>query len=422
MKKLPFLIVIVGLLYGALELVSMAPYHIYTLTLTEGVDTKFLSMSSSKKELLDGDLISFKNPANLDGSEGLFTLFHFSNFIIPLPVNHPAYSMIPSIKIEQQQLKLGASFQDSKGRELFSFMSERVTPFTMNNGEQKIFLLPYFRNYITVKTNEEIWKDLFSKKLSLPATSGKSFFESLNVLKKISYSDLVYNLYLLYNRHLLLPKNLTHIYFNPETQMGLIDLPSEDPKEKVEEVVFVNNGLMYGIKFRTKFQSPAAMSFRAKMLLDLGFKTSNTDSSIPIYAQYKNMPYRNRVDQMGMTYLYAAWSHDLENRDFVRVIILFLERGKENYKFLQPFYDYAFKKFGTNLSSNNDVLEESANEKLKRKMKEELEAEAKKAAEEKTLKNEGQFTNSDEQINFYLQKAKEKKKNTDDKNNTLMIE
>ena len=156
--------------------------------------------------------------------------------------------------------------------------------------------------------------------------------------------------------------------------------------------------------------------------MDLNLKISSVDSSVPIYAQYKNLSYKDRVDQMGMTYLYTAWSHDLENREFVRVIILFLERGKDNLKFLQPFYEFAYKKFGTNLSSNNDVLEESASERLRRQIKEEQEAELKRAAEEKTTKFEGQFTNPDEKIKYFLNKAKEKKNNSDDSNNTLMIE
>ncbi len=421
-KTLLFLIVLVGLCVGALHLVSLAPYHIYTLTLTEGVNTKFLKMDASRKELLDGNTIDLVSTKEVDASENLFTQFHFSNFIIPLPVDHVLYSMIPAMKIEDQKLKLGAYFLDAKNRDLFSFLSERVLPLNLTTNEQKIFTLPFFSKYIATKSLDEIWMDLFSKKLSLPATTGKSFYDSLDVLKKITYSDLVYNLYILYNRHLLIPPNIKALSFDPKTNMGLIELPSNDPHEKIEQAFFINNGLIYKITIKTKILYPSARSFRAKFLKELQFKVSHPDSAISIYAQYKNLSYKNRIEQKGMTFLYSAWSHDLENRDFVRVIILFLERGKENLKFLQPFYEYAYKKFGTNLSSNNELLDETANERLKRKMKEELENETKNLANEKTVNFEGNFATQEEKINFLLRKAKDKKKNSDDKNKALIIE
>jgi len=54
MIKYIYLTIIVGLLVLATYLVSIAPYHIYTLTLTEGVDTRFLKMSPSPKVFYDG--------------------------------------------------------------------------------------------------------------------------------------------------------------------------------------------------------------------------------------------------------------------------------------------------------------------------------------------------------------------------------
>jgi hypothetical protein len=164
------------------------------------------------------------------------------------------------------------------------------------------------------------------------------------------------------------------------------------------------------------------MSFRDKTFKELQLKLSSQDSAVSIYAQYKNLSYKERIEQKGMTYLYSAWSHDLDNRDFVRVIILFLERGEENLKFLQPFYEYAYKKFGTNLSSANDSLEETASERLKRNMSDDLDTEAKKASNEKEAKFGIHFSSQEEKIKFYLQKAKEKKKNTDDRNGVLSIE
>lgn len=422
MKKILFTIVLLGLFVGAAALVSIAPYHIYTLTLTEGVNTKFLKMDASQSQLLDGDFVNLASANELDGSEGLYSVFHFSNFLLPIPINHPLYSMIPSIKIEQQQVKLGAVFMDAKNRALFSFMSERIQPFEMTVGEQKIFQLPYFKNYIASKSSDDVWRDIFSKKLSLPANTGKSFLASLGELEKISYSDLVYNLYILYNRHLVLPKKVTRLRFDKTTSIGLVELQNEDPSEKVEQIFFINNGLMYSLKFRTKTKYPASLAFRANIFKDVKFKLSSPDSAVAIYAQYKNLSYKNRIDQKGMTHLYLAWSHDLENPNFVRVIISFLERGSENLKYLQPFYEYAYKKFGTNMSGDKNAILEIASEKLKRKMSEDLEAETKINSGEKSANFEGNFSNKDEKIKYFLEKAKDNKKNIDDNSGVLSIE
>jgi hypothetical protein len=422
MKKTLSLIVSLGLIVGAIYLVFLAPYHIYTLTITEGVNTKFLNMKSSQKELLDGDVIDFSKTKGLDGSEGLFSVYHFSNFILPFPINHPMYSMIPSIKIEQQRLNLGAIFRDTKNREIFSFMTEQVYPFEMTEGEQKIFQLPYFKKYITTKSNAEIWKDLFSKKLSLPVHTEKNFFQSLGELTQIPYSDLVYNLYILYNRHILFPHKISKLHFDQASSIGLVELKSEVADEKLEQIFIINNGFIYSFKMKTKLLSLASVAFRANILINLKLKLSTPDSSVAIYSEYKNITYKNRIDQKGMTYLYLAWSHDLDNQNYLRVIILFLERGKENLKFLQPFYEYAFKKFGTNLSSDKDVILENASEKLKRKIREDLEEESRISAGEKTSKVEENFSTPDEKIKYYLDKAKQNPTKTEENNDVLSIE
>lgn len=419
-KKLIILSIALLLLAGTVFLVSIAPYHIYTLTLTEGVNTRFLVMKPSAPVFYDGHDVHFIHTDNENTDNMLYREFHFDNFLLPMPFNHPIFSLIPTIKNESTGPRLGASYLDGKNIELFSFMLEKVYKLETISGDQKIFLLPIFKNHIKRKSEEDVWRDLFSKKLLLPSNAGRSFFESLDVLKEVSYSDLVYNLYILYNRTHLFPQNTKLISYNKETNQGIIELPSDDPKIRVERVFLIEKGMIYSMTIRTRRGLSHSESFRNRMLKEIKYKPSTTDSAIPIYAQYKSISYGNRIDQQGMTYLFSAWSHDLNNRDFVRVIILFLERGKSNIKFLKPFYEYAFKKFGSNLSADNEFLLETADEKLKRRMKEELEGEIKKEENEKAPKFEGNFNSPDEKIKFYLQKAKESNKNSDESKKELI--
>ncbi|MBC7714195.1 MAG: hypothetical protein H7177_12700 [Rhizobacter sp.] len=420
-KKFIYLIIMLGLITGAGVLVAIAPYHIYTLTLTEGVNTRFLTMSPTKAVLYDGEDLTIEAPTDMH-DESLYQTFHFGQFELPMPINHPLFYMIPIIKIEGAGPRLGASFQNGKNVELFNFMMERSYKFETTSGDQKLFTLPIFKNYISRKSNDEVWSDLFKKRLSLPSNDGKSFFDSLVSLRKVAYNDLVYNLYILYNRRFSVPDNTVKMSFFNERNMGVVELPSADPKVLVERLYIIEQGLIYPVMIKTRKTDTTAMNYRKKFLREIKYKSSSTDSAISIYARYKQIPYIQRVDQQGMTYLYSAWSHDLDNRDFVRVIILFLERGKLNLKYLKPFYEFAYKKFGSTLSSDSGYLNETASESLKRKISEELEGEVKKETEQQAARNEGQFSTPEDKIKYNLQKAKDKKINSDESEKSLMIE
>ena len=212
------------------------------------------------------------------------------------------------------------------------------------------------------------------------------------------------------------------IYFDESTQHGLVELVSEDPLFKLERLYLIDKGIIYSLTIKTKRGQVAAEHFRNKIIKESSYKNSTPDSAIAIYAQYKNIPYEHRVDKQGMSYLYAAWSHDLLNKEFDRVIILFLEKGQSNLKYLKPFYEYAYKRFGTNLSSDNELLMEDADQKLKRKMKDELESEVKKEEHISGPKFDEVTTDSNEKIKMNLQKAKENKTNSDESARMLLQE
>jgi len=322
-KKIIFLTTMLLLIAVALGLFVIAPYHIYTLTLTEGVNTRFLMMKPSSPVYYDGQAFAFFNVKDKSADDSsLYESFHFSNFQIPMPLNHPIFSIIPSIKIESTGLRLGGSFLDGRNNELLSFIVEKTYKFETLSGDQKLFMLPIFRNHIHRKTEEDVWKDLFSKKLSLPSNIGKSFYQSLLSLKEVSYNDLVYNLYILYNRAHLFPKNAKRISFDPKTNNGLIELESEDPAFRVERLYLIDKGIIYSLTIKTNIGNTSAENFRSMLISETLYKGSTVDSAIPIYAHYKSIPYSKRIDQQGMTYLFSAWSHDLNNREYVRVLSL----------------------------------------------------------------------------------------------------
>lgn len=422
-KKTPYLIVLLFIIILGLCLIAIAPYHVYTLALTEGVNTRFLVMKPAPSSFYDGGGIQFfKDVDNSNDDSSLFLKFHLANILLPLPFNNSLFSFIPIIKVDSAKVYFGGTLLDGKNNNLFSFSIEKAHKLETYSGDQKLFLLPIFKNYINRKFETEIWKDLFSKKLSTPSNIGKTFLQSLFSLKNVSYNELVYNIYILYNRTQLFPSNTKRFSFDSSTAHGLIEIQNDDPTIRKEKVFFYDKGIIYSIIIKTKIDNTAAEHFRSRMLRESIYKESTIDSSIPIYSEYKRISYNNRIDQQGMIYLFSAWSHDFTNREYLRVIILFLERGNLNLKYLKPFYEYTYKQFGTNLSTTDNVLLETADEKLKRKVTKELENEVynEKLINKNTF--EGSFSSPDEKIKYFLQKAKENKKNSDDFEKMLIQE
>lgn len=415
---------IIILAIGSYYLIKIAPYHIYTLTLSEGVNTRFLVMNPSKEVLYDGSPIEyFKDDELLTSSKFIFKTLHLKNFSVSLPVNHPELSFIPKIKTESNRLKLGAYFIDSKYRTQFSFIYELDYKFETSLENQNLFLLPIFRNFIAKKSQTEIWSDLFSKKLSLPKSGNKSFFESLDELKEYSYQELVYNLYILNLRKKFIPEGVVSIKFDQELNIGLVKFENTEEEGLEKERFFIlDQGIVYPVTVYTNTKSRIGKFSRNKLIKEIKIKNSSIDSAIPIYAEYKMLPYKDRIEEDGMMFLFTAWSHDTKNKDFIRVIIQFLERGHSNIKFLKPFYEYAFKKFGTSFASDKDFLKETQGEELKRKIHEEVEKEQLIESKKDSIKFDGEYESNDEKIKKLLQKAKDKKTNSDEKSMELSIE
>lgn len=420
-RKIIYILIIIALFALAAALIFVAPYHIYTTTLTEGVETRFLTMNPSVKEMFDGRVIENKEPEEMN-DRSLFSPFHFGHFNLSLPYNHSIYSMIPIIRIETQTPRLGGSFQNSNNIEYFSFMMEKPYRFEASMGEQKLFKLPIFYNYINKKSFNEFWEDLFSRNLILPSNEGKSFVESFLSLKEVSYKELVYNLYILYNRHELIKDDVNSLSFDIGKQLGIIELKNKDDLYKEERIYLVREGFIYPIYIRTRIRDINAQHFRSKFISGLEYEASSKDSAIPIYAKYKQISFQKRLDQQGMMYLYAAWSHDLDNKEYIRMTINFLERGKLNLKYLKPFYEFSYKKFGSSFASVSDYLQENAEETLKRKMQQELESELSQHGREDRTRFEGKFDSDDEKIEFNLQRAKDKNIDVDKDSKMLLME
>ena len=96
-------------------------------------------------------------------------------------------------------------------------------------------------------------------------------------------------------------------------------------------------------------------------------------------------------------------------------LIFYLERGKSNFKQLEIFYKYAYKRFGESLSSEitiHDLPEEKLKKKIVDELKEELTDERKK----EIFNYEGNFETEIERRRFFIEKSKWEKEKKKKKN------
>lgn len=408
-KKIIYLSICVGLIALGSYLFVMAPYHVYSVAITEGLNSRFLKLDATNIAVLDAKIMPELPIDRLD--DDLFQTIHLSYFEMPIPMNHSLFIKIPQIRVMAKTPYLGSKFLNGNGLELFSYQLESPFRVELSEDQQKLFTLPIFKNYIDKKTLDEKWQDIFSRGLALK-DEGRVIKEA-DRLKKHTFFELVYNLYILYNRKSFMPIETKNISFYDKKRLGIVELHQKDKKILLERIYYLKDNTIYPILIRTKINDRNAMNYRARFINQIEFRESDKDSSVAIYAKYQSLKYKKRLDEDGMYYLFAAWSHDLSNKEYIKFIIYFLEKGNNNRQYLAPFYDYTFKQFGTNFSKDGDSIMETAKEGLVRKIGEDTQKELKEM--EKNTKAKDEFTDENEKIFYHLNKAKESSSSSSDK-------
>lgn len=402
-------------------LLSMAPYHFYSLATEEGMDSSYLKISKQSSSYIKGGDYEWDRVEGVYAEEqNIWKRFHFHNFEIPLPVHHPYFLVVPDMKTHFDPPELGVRMLDHNKELLGSFHTKSDIAFVLPFETHKIFNLPAFKNYILMKKEKEIWKDLFYKDLSL---KNFSIFKP-QILTTAPYKELVYNLFLLNMRTKFFPEGANKISYFASRNIGVVEveLGTEavvKDNYKEEYLYMLEGGTIHRVALRTKNFDLITEALRKRYLKQIKYKASTPEDSIPIYNEYKKLDYDQRVDQEGMVYLFAAWTHNLDNENFLREMIQFLERGKQNIVHLQPLYEYAYRKYGSNYSKDSGTLKETAQKRLERKTAEELEKEMDVERKRNLEDIEGNFSSDEEKIKFFLQKAKDEGGNIDDEESVL---
>ncbi len=346
----------------------------------------------------------------------LWQRFHFSDYQIPLPLHHPEVNFYPLIEEGEGRPLIGGRFVDQSQEEVFSFTLMGGSPFTLRADKEKLFSLPSVKQFIFRRPAAQIWGDLFRKNIQVD-TSEMAPWYYFSQGGTYSLDEMCYNLFLLHMRPVLFRQyQLESLKYLEANQVGIVQVYDIDERFVSEYAFIFVNGIVYKIRMRIKKNNALGKSIRDLFLTYLSFEESSVDSAQKIYAAFRNLPYRTRVEQEGMVYLYAAWTHVTDRVEFLREMIQLLERGPEKLRHLRPLYEFAYKKFGDLLSKDSDQ-----NVKLKQKMQEELDKEIESASKNTPDKNDdaGELLKGREREEYLLNKAKAMKANQDNEEKVL---
>ncbi|MEK6624695.1 MAG: hypothetical protein AABY86_06995, partial [Bdellovibrionota bacterium] len=308
------------------------PYHFYKTAVTDGINSEYLKLERLPEALYNGKAEILGPVAELSDShveQKLWQRFHFSDFQIPLPLHHPEVNFYPWIEEGEARPLIGGRFVDQSQIEVFTFTLLGGTPFTLSADKEKLFSLPAVKQLIFRRSAAQIWGDLFQKSI-------KNDLEEMAPWRYLmqggghSMDEMFYNLFLLHMRQVLLHQyQVESLKYLESNQIGIAEVYDIDERFISEYIFIFVNGIVYKIRLRLKKNNALGKSIQDAFLHHLSFEESTVDSSQKIYAAFRNLPYRTRVEQEGMVYLYAAWTHVTDRVEFLREMIQFLERGPE---------------------------------------------------------------------------------------------
>jgi hypothetical protein len=94
-----------------------APYYIYKKAINEGIESRFLTIKVDKRMILNGKKLNFtKEEVKFLGmNKNRWKRFHLKNFLVPFPVYHPIYNLIPVVHKDISGKSPGAKFLNNKG-------------------------------------------------------------------------------------------------------------------------------------------------------------------------------------------------------------------------------------------------------------------------------------------------------------------
>lgn len=382
------------IIMGGVVLVS--PYYYYSKIIKENYTSSWYSLIGRQKNI---NIPSKEIVADFSklGNDDLWQKFHFMDVVLPLPVKNPFFFVSPVLKYSKEttQTEFGLKLYGGDEREIAKiyFMTNRIFPSEIN--AQRFFQLPLVKKQLKATAKTKIWKDIFT----LPINEWN-----------IPFADMAYNLYILHLRAKILPEQFQSFSMVKGTETAIIEMESIN-KDYTTEILLTNkDGVIYSFVLLTEKNNNESQLVRYKLLKEVEFRSGSHYLANILYKEFKGLTYQEQVDHTGMLMLLSAWTHDMNQKEYIREMIESLEKGERNQRQLEALYAYAAERYGTTFTTRNiDGLRVNDNILLQRKV------ELENLKEIRDLKNKKEevkeiILSPEEKLKLMLEKAKRNKK------------
>ena len=334
MKLVLIILVILGALIGyGHHWVKSAPQKYYDLLLKGDNYNSWYVLDANSTKFLQATKID-KNAQERDiPNENLWKNFHFGDLSIPLPVENPFFYIVANLEYEKnkQSTKFGISVLNSQNEKISDIYFLPNSSFPSYMSTQPLFELPLVKKEIEQRTEDQIWKDAFTKDLEIEG---------------MHWKEMLYNLYLLNFRMKILGNNISGFGEYPEYDWKVVNLNYANKDYTAELFLRKRGRRIHSFIMVNRKGDEQSHLIRKKMITDIDHIDTSDALSDILIKEFKGLEYIRQVDHEGMFYLLSAWSHNKMRKSILEEAIFYLERGQQNQLQLAPLYKYYYDRYG----------------------------------------------------------------------------
>lgn len=410
MKAFFLLLILISLPFFGFFLLLSGPFTFYEHLIAKGVSSELVKIEKPKKEVLNLHKKEEFIKTKVD-SDKLWEEVNVGQFILPLPKEHPSFIFAPKPLYNRGEISPNFNILDLSYKTYMSFRFVKNEKLSLSLPGDKIFRIPLVRKYILSKSRKEIITDIFNRDILKEKYLKIDYLDYLKAWESGVPLEIAYNIYIIKMREKLIANDVIKFYQIADNHI-LFELPNFDENSRLTKYrgSIYANSIVYNYEIEVSKDGNLSQMLLTRFLSSIRVVPINQrDESNKYYSYFKSLPYSVRMSNLGMMFLYVAWTHELSNIGFIREMIQFFERDKSQQVLLSSIYSFAKSVAGTNFSTKDKILEEDAKVKLQREIEKE------KKREEMELGNfkaeDLEDLSKEEKIKYLLQKGKRYKEN-----------
>lgn len=329
MKKL-FLVSFLGVIllsYGVYDFLKKSPGELYKKAIHGKIHSKWYANKNLvhllRPTVLTKDFTGVSQPH-------LWKKMAIGDFKFPIPYRHPLYRVRPLFPREGDK-RLGISFLNNQKVELVKIFIEPSFYFVSKRPKMKFYDIPIVDYWLDRYSGGQVWKDLFLK--DIPDKLG-------------DWEQGVRHLYLLEQRERFFPeKVLAFGVLKDNEQVKYWQLDEKDRDYKHERFLVRAGERLFSFTLSSRFDDEVASVFRDYIISHFKLVFDKEKNSEMIHAEFRNLSFEDKSDEIGFLQIYSAWTQDPSNKFFLREMIYYLEKNPHLVHLLKETYHYTLWRY-----------------------------------------------------------------------------